>query len=63
LANPGRAFYRHEGRLKVSAEDAATRRIFQDAGWAPPPEEASDYELDEPEACELAFYLVLAQVP
>lgn len=50
VANPGRAFYRHEGRLKVKADGAATRRIFQDAGWAPPPEEASDYELDEPEA-------------
>ncbi len=50
VANPGRAFYRHEGRLTVKADGAATRRIFQDAGWAPPPEETSDYELDEPEA-------------
>lgn len=50
VANPGRAFYRHEGHLKVSAEGAATRRIFQNAGWAPPPDEADDYELDEPDA-------------
>lgn len=47
VANPGRACYRHEGSLRVESEDGATRRIFHNANWAPPPAEADNFELDE----------------
>lgn len=44
VANPGRAFYAHEGQQLTKTDGVKTRLRYQPADWQPAADEADDYE-------------------